>query len=60
MKEQEKFKKGVSCISLQHVSKMSKSGRKLVMGCRKAKNAKGKGGVARNCFATPWEIFTTP
>ena len=41
------------------VSKMLKSGRKLVMLCRKAKNAEEQGGIARNFFPTPWEIFAT-
>ena len=39
--------------------KCQKSGRKLVMGCRTAKNAERKG-IARNCFATSWEIFAIP
>ena len=38
---------------------MSKCARKLVMLCRKAKNAE-KRGVARNFFATNWEIFVPP
>ena len=39
--------------------KSQTSGHKLVMMCRKAKNAERKG-VARNFYATPWEIFATP
>ena len=38
---------------------MSKSGRKLVMGCRTAKNAERKG-IARNFFATPRGDFHHP
>ena len=39
--------------------KYQKSGRKLVMLCRKSKNAERKG-IERNFFANPCEIIATP